>query len=276
MSTDTILEILRHHDNPCAVLERVVPLFEPFELEPVMHYARALFSDAPRLYVSILLAALNAHCEAHTWHVSSSYEALEIHTTTTSWGLSSRGVLHHAALSLVQHLRILPIRAFYHPELLPFQDHDMMILSLPFMYYNHSTDLHIVYRQCYVRGILEALHPHGAELVDLDQYELHKEVAVHFHDCLVVKVPLATFEDHVITLRRVLMGDELLSKSTDTGEIVPGELFLKAVESLKLEVKDVLTWLNLTDEESEGPEGPEGFERYINDEDYADDDDIPF
>lgn len=70
--TNTILEIIRHHENPCAVLTRPYPRFEPFDLEVTLNYATtAQDYGRKRLQHAIVMAACNAHSQTLHWQLMS-------------------------------------------------------------------------------------------------------------------------------------------------------------------------------------------------------------
>lgn len=67
MSTNAIIEILRAHEDPCAILERRAPCFAPFELEVALKYAADQYGEQSPILLSVLIASLRAHHKTLWW-----------------------------------------------------------------------------------------------------------------------------------------------------------------------------------------------------------------
>lgn len=237
MSTDTILEILRHHDNPCAVLERHAPLFALFELEPVMHYARAHFSSTPRLYLSVLLAALNGACRKPCWKINLRGGINPFPRESKTWG---EAPIHHMCLAMgtmqggqCQHIHAHYIDKF--PGML-----NSIVLALPFTrYYTYTVP--DTYHGIYALSLAEALAPHGAKVLSEIYASRFEEEYVHEH--VLLDVPLSKLPQCAHALLDAIRGPDVITTIPgDPPLLTPGPLAIKVATRLGITREDLEDW----------------------------------
>ncbi len=240
MSTDAILEILRHHDNPCAVLERHAPLFAPFELGPVMHYARAHYATTPRIYTSILLAALNAACNTPCWTMTERpRDTFPLQPQT--WGIAPRhGV--HLILPVMQanYVRHLHVN---HLHQLP--QSDFFVLSLPHTYYPYSNNLPSPFHTLYARCLAAPLHTVGAHTLEETHASLFQDYYQKLH--ILLRIPFEHANTCIQVLHETLTGPEIFSPTPHhPAPLEPGPLARRIATQDGLSMEDLTTWAQHT------------------------------
>lgn len=191
MSTNTIIEIIRAHEDPCAILERLAPRFAPFELEVALKYATDLYGSQSPILSSVMIANLRAHHNTLWWARSPPqrrhiYDKIEL---AQVWGVAHTKQVVSTALRI----RAEPYYLCCLPQL------DQGRISLRFRHESHDTQGENIYQTAFGLGLEE----HGARLawMEDDQTRGLKELYI----------PLKDWERMVPTIEQVLIGDQLIS-----------------------------------------------------------------
>ena len=235
MSTDKIIEILRHHDNPCAVLERHAPLFEPFDLAAALEYAQAHYTRTPRIFTSLLVSGLNAICGGPCWWLMQ--EGAGPYPTNRTWGeYVPRALLYHVRMHINLANEVQSIRAYYLHQ--SRANSDALILALPFTYFHRMRrHPHFAHSQIYTMCLVEGLEAVGGRHFE----EAHRYLGEGYdQDFYVMAIPLQSVTSCIERLLELLSGEEIVERSD--GEAVPGLLARRVGARLGIPSEELEQW----------------------------------
>lgn len=224
MSTNTIIELIRAHEDPCGVLERLAPRFAPFELEVALKYATDLYGPQSPILSSVMIANLRAHHSVLWWarRVQPPRRPYDLESAQ-AWGLE------RPQQQLVATALRIRAELYY---LCCLQQLDQGCISLRFVHESHDTQGENIYQTAFGLGLEE----HGARLAWIkdDQTRGLKELYI----------PLKDWERIVPTIEALLTGDQIISFSEQEARWLEGPLMEQACHRLRQPKAFMEHWLD--------------------------------
>lgn len=231
--TDRIIEILRHHDDPCAVLSRRVPRFKPFDLEAALGFAKSKFGeDCVYIQPCIITAALNAHHKKLFWHIDLPHEPDQIERGAEHyWGYQSpmlpKPTLTYYLDGQSQYMKV----EYYHQS---------QQLNVDIAYFNQDKQWirHYVYTLC--DALIE---DSGIEYLMASEFD----VGIEF-----LNVPLGEIPTFAARTEALLTGDQLIYYDADDHVYLMGARLRDHVEqSPHTSFDEMMQHLNPDDDDTD-------------------------
>lgn len=243
MSTPHILDMLHHHDQPCAVLERIAPRFMPFELGVTLEHA--LTASHPRVPASLLYAFCNALTDQPCWVLPSK---MTVRLATSPSKITHVSLLHsppyHISLEFYQSSIKSTMLLCHLPHITGLEH--MLVLSIPFVHYIEYPEQRTPpeeLRKLYAYAIFEGLAEHGATELS-EKIESDLEILTS-REHILVSIPLATATIHIKALHDMLTNQDIVAQDVDEkSALVPGPFALRAAHKLGLENHELTQWLD--------------------------------
>ena len=208
--TNQVIELLRFHENPCAVLSREFPRFEPFDLAATLRFAEDSFGeDSKKVKPYLIGAAWNAHHQSIHWEVQPPRRPRNIHSSLANhqWGWQANAATR-------------PVMWFYQNGqaccmFLYQQD------SLPFLYADLMyDDYKRPWGHWYIKALCRGMEQSGAQEIVLDE-----PIDGRQH----IKIPFEVIPQCASKLEQLLTGDELVRYDIDTYTYLMGPLLEELV-----------------------------------------------